>query len=384
MSLVLASICLVLVGFLCMVVAAVVAFIVWNGAFWWMEHKHDGGLSGLNGKRNSPQAVESWRSGSSTGPAYPDFSELYTTHSAQSGISPTSGRCGAAPPSIVRPSVVVEVNSPTPPRRERSSRKSHEAPPSPVLECSQRASCNPTPEELLRGYAAQLALKFGGDLHFHLTNIEASVEAYELNPDDMCYCFLCLEEAAKGQAGLSLKRWGTGQYAARLWVTALARFVKAAQGVCSALDLSRTEPLCEEWQYNHEHFVREVKACEVPFQRSHGRALLMAFMQDEIRLGEVLRARKILKEHGSAAEATAKPKALGRLCNAPTPGLCNLPAWGWGAPGALPPLSLPSTSAPAALEDAEDAKKVVERKRTRAEPIGNSTAAASSRKRGRK
>eukprot|EP00930_Biecheleria_cincta_P084368 TRINITY_DN73856_c0_g1_i1.p1 TRINITY_DN73856_c0_g1~~TRINITY_DN73856_c0_g1_i1.p1 ORF type:complete len:382 (-),score=77.19 TRINITY_DN73856_c0_g1_i1:146-1291(-) len=381
MSLVLASICLALVGFLCMVVAAVVAFVAWNGALWWMEHKNNGGLAGHGDNPKGLQGVESWQSSSGSSPAYHDFSDLYRAHSG----SPSSGRCGTVPPSIVRPSVVVEVNSPTPPRRDRASRKSHEAPPSPVLECSQIASCNPTPEELLRGYAAQLALKFGGDLQFHLTNIEASVEAYELNPDDMCYCFLCLEEAGKGEPGLSLKRWGTGQYAARLWVTALARFVKAAQGLRSALDSSRTEPLCEEWQYNHEHFLREVKACELPFQRNHGRALLMAFMQDEIRRGEVLRARKILKEHGVAAEATAKPKTLGRLCNAQAPGLCNFPAWGWGAPGELPPLALPSSSAPAALEDAEDAKKVVERKRTRtAEPVGNSTAAASSRKRGRK
>lgn len=163
-------------------------------------------------------------------------------------------------------------------------------------------------QELLRGLAAQLALKFAGDLHFHDANVAAVAQAFELQPADVCYCFLCLEEASGDPAGggLRLKRWGTGQFAARVWSVALARFVKAAQQLRGARNEERMRSLCEEWQYQHEHFVREVKACEVPFQHRHGRVLLMAFQQQGLRQAEVLRAHHALYEHGMAARPRAK------------------------------------------------------------------------------
>jgi len=165
--------------------------------------------------------------------------------------------------------------------------------------------------DIQRGYAAQLAMKFAGNIHFHLENIVAVTDVCKLTPEDICYCFLCLEELGNSfeSADLALKKWGTGTFAARIWTVALARFVTSAQRQRGAQDLRRLEELCEQWQYQSEHFGRELKACEAPFQRKHGRTLLVAFQQEEIRCAEVSRAKRVLLEHGVAAAPRSS-----RLC----------------------------------------------------------------------
>lgn len=304
MGLLLASICLGLAAVLGMVVAAVMAYFSWNAILWWYERR-DQTASALSFSTPfeacgwNPSAADAWFGSAFAGGH---------THLVSAG----------EPQVAVRPTQIVEADSPSPAKTLRRTPHKHhladasgrrQGPCSPV--CSDRVSCmgqGAGLQELLRGLAAQLALKFAGDLYFHDANVTAVAQAFELQPADVCYCFLCLEEASSDPAGggLALKKWGTGQFAARVWAVALARFVKAAQQLHGAQSEERVRSLCEEWQYQHEHFVREVKACEVPFQRRHGRVLLMAFQQQGLRQAEVLRARHALYEHGMAARPRAK------------------------------------------------------------------------------
>jgi len=194
-----------------------------------------------------------------------------------------------------------------------------------------------TPEDLKRGLASELALKFAGNLDFHIGNIAAVADAYRLEHEDICYCFLCLEEAASTSAsskaeapGLRLGRWGTGQFAARVWTVALARFVKAAQKQRGALDDKRVQPLCDEWQYQSDNFLMEVKSCEASFQRQHGHALMQAFKKEGLRQKEVLRACHVLAAH-SASSAPRPSRVMQALSDsmpgtAPQPSLKGLPS----------------------------------------------------------
>lgn len=159
------------------------------------------------------------------------------------------------------------------------------------------------PQDLGRGYAAYLALKFGGNLSFHAENTDFVLKGYCLTRDDLCYCFLSLEEVASARGGgdLSLKKWGTGSFSARIWIVALARFVKAAQKHRGAKDDTLVQTMCDVWQYRFEHFRRELLSCEATFQQRHGPTLLSAFQQNDILHAEVMRARRVLAEHDMAS-----------------------------------------------------------------------------------
>eukprot|EP00931_Biecheleriopsis_adriatica_P087479 TRINITY_DN61941_c0_g1_i1.p1 TRINITY_DN61941_c0_g1~~TRINITY_DN61941_c0_g1_i1.p1 ORF type:complete len:420 (-),score=91.53 TRINITY_DN61941_c0_g1_i1:20-1279(-) len=416
MALLLASLALAFAGVMSMVAAAVVAYFLWSGALWWFENKAAGsgfaGISrsfdteflGAGGSRllDAGSFSSVHEVGSMSAAAH-----LHRARGIPADIFRPSGGQG-----VVRPYSVVEVDSPSPrpsgqrhgrggwaasarevslspssPARGSVTRQEPDMSPDAVKMRSPRA--RPAgPEELLRGYAAQLSLKFGGDLQFHLGNVSAVIDAFSLTPADICYCFLCLEEGSKAAAGLALKKWGTGTFAARVWVVSLARFVKAAQRQRNAHDEKLLEVLCSEWQYIQDHFAREVQACEAPFQRQHGKALLTAFQHEDTRKTEVLRARKILAEHGAAAAPAVAPKGS-------TPALANLPAWAGDLPPLplanlpawardLPPLSAPSE--PAALENGEvgaaTATAAISRKRNSASNA-SATEVVVPRKRGR-
>lgn len=200
--------------------------------------------------------------------------------------------------------VILEEALQSPVKSERGSRKP-------------RAEPQPRPEDIQQGFAAQLALQFKGDLSFHAANVSAICDIFKLGPDDVCYCFLCLAEVLSkgGSSQLSLKKWGTGTYAARVWCVMLARFVKSAQRVRWAKEESKVQKLCEEWQYDVPHFMRELNSSEAPFQREYGQTLLKAFQQENVRCNEVLRARTLLTQHGAAAAPQSSrlitgPKAL--------------------------------------------------------------------------
>lgn len=164
------------------------------------------------------------------------------------------------------------------------------------------ADAQATPLSVQHGYASKLAQHFGGTSKAHLENVGEVVNAFGLGPMDICYCFLCLERVASSPGGedLQVKGHGVGPYAARVWVVALARFVRVAQFDSGACDEERIAPLCEKWQYVLERFLGLVHSCEVPFQRKHGRALFEAFKQDSIRNMELLRAQSALAALGAA------------------------------------------------------------------------------------
>eukprot|EP00913_Durusdinium_trenchii_P027123 g25450.t1 len=72
-----------------------------------------------------------------------------------------------------------------------------------------------------------------------------------------------------------------------------------------------------------------LQACEVPFQREHGRSLLAAFQTEEIRKVEVCRAKQILLQHAAsvpvkgqrqlALEGGSLPKRAKALANEAEP-----------------------------------------------------------------
>ncbi|CAE8636154.1 unnamed protein product [Polarella glacialis] len=328
MSVILASICLAMAGMMGMVAAAVLAYVLWNVALWWLENRgpnssghaangsawpgcgHLPGEAAFSSNRNWPPSAHGMGGISSREAASNRMSFQ------QPGLSMEFFGPGqqASRPGI-RPACVEEIDSPSPRRKRHEEEESEYSCDSPAVNVRQRSAPSPAraraevaappagPEELLRGYAAQLALKFAGDLNFHMANVSAVRESYDLKPVDICYCFLCLEAAASGAdgSGLALKKWGTGQYGGRIWVVALARFVRMTQRHSGAQDESRVQPLCQEWGYQQEHFIRELHACETPFRRHHGQALITAFQQNDVRQEEVFRARSVLAEHGAAA-----------------------------------------------------------------------------------
>lgn len=174
-------------------------------------------------------------------------------------------------------------------------------------------------EELLRGYASQLACLFGGNVDFHGKNVAAVVNAYGLEGDDVCYCFLCLEQVSIRSTGadLALKRHGLGQYTARVWTATLARFVSAAQGLANALREDHLRLPCEAWGYELLEFSGDVVSCEAVFKRRYACTLTQAFLQEGVRRAEVLRAQLLLATlgRGSAGRAgqVAASAAMGNM-----------------------------------------------------------------------
>jgi len=259
---------------LVMTVSAVFGYALWNIALWWLDSRNDNKdtptgraqprLCGLDVRRRTPPA----RHTAVTVLESPPRDEIHWHHNSQR-VRIHSGSAGS----------------------QQSSSAS--GPRLPVVDRD---------EQLRRGFASQLALRFSGDLGFHTQNVEAITHIYEMKQADICYCFLCLEEAAsEGNTMLALKKWGTGVYSARLWVVALARFVMAAQQRAGALEVARLEPLCAEWQYKSEHFVREVQSMEALFHRRHGKVLMAAFGQTQIRNQEVIRALQVLCQQGEVS-----------------------------------------------------------------------------------
>jgi len=171
---------------------------------------------------------------------------------------------------------------------------------------------NYTAQEVQRGYAAQLSMKFGGDQFFHIDNVDVVADIFNLSKDDLGYCALCLEEVGncEGGAALRLKKWGTGSFSARVWTMALARFVKSAQKTRGAKDVGKVTRSCEQWQYRPEHFQRELETCEAIFQRKFGTALLFAFKDNSIREGELQRALQSLGESGRSTAPRRSRLAL--------------------------------------------------------------------------
>jgi len=315
MALVLATLALTFATIMGMVAAAVLAYFCWNGVMWLLE-PNDGPVppSMTWDVRNRP--MNAWTDGSAArdlvqradvvgrAPMCQELAwngQMLSSH-ANAGVNKyeykdfgrdwlnkQTGECA----------IEEEIQSP-PPRARKETTPLDLSPVAVKMPNRSRVAQEVVSmEDLQKGYAAHFALWFNGDLQYHLGNLRAVTDAYALNAPDMCYCFLCLEAAAKGT--LTLKKWATGVYAARIWLVSLARFVKTAQRTRGAQDEDKMEPLCQEWQYNQDHFVREVLACEVPFQREHGRTLLAAFQTEDIRRVEVRRAQQILLQHGATA-----------------------------------------------------------------------------------
>ncbi|CAJ1335455.1 unnamed protein product [Effrenium voratum] len=307
MALILASIALVVATMMGMVAAAVLAYCCWNGALW-IFSPHDEGFTvghvqrasdGFNVQEaKTPRFPQQYAAGSERMAQNQQLMWDPNACFANYGASIRREQRGAGMGiDAFRQSVDMAQTLPSPalsiaeaasPQPRAQARKMHRT-----------SNSVSVAEQVQRGYAAQLAIRFSGDLAYHMGNVRAIADAYGLDSADMCYCFLCLD-AAKG-CGLALKKWGTGTYAARIWTVSLARFVKTAQRVRSAKDESKFELLCGEWRYNQDHFIREVQACEIPFHRENGKALLNAFQTEEIRKVEVSRAQQILLQHADAA-----------------------------------------------------------------------------------
>lgn len=240
------------------------------------------------------------------------------------------------------------------------------------------------PQDILRGYASMLAVKFSGELSQHSENVAAVAHEYNLGVDDLCYCFLCLEEVGStesdGQSGLSLKKWGTGAFAARIWTVVLARFVKASQKERGALDTGRVEIVCAEWQYKSEHFMAEMQSVEACFLRKFGQALLYAFQNNDMRQQELARARQKLGECGKSVAPQSSRLALALTDQAGSSGSFEqgpLPALAAVASRAVRPGHL-SALPPISSSDAADEGP---RKRARAK---ESSSITTIQKRGRK
>lgn len=325
MTLILAGLVLALAAFMGMVAAAVLAYVCWNGLMCCLEP----GSRQMSILQQILSAL--------FGPTSPgtDFASRTAYPQDPQGLWPGVQGAGShlspVPSAIQRPigSVVpevrqarrsfqelhepvspLEVHSPSP--RRRPPRAAEEMSPAAVTLRRQPRS-EPLQRRLAtEGLAVQLSIRFSGDLIFHVANVQAVSEAYELTVDDLCYCFLCLEGASGGQ-GLGLKKWGTGTYSARIWLVALARFVKCAQRSRGAQDNKRLEPLCSEWRYKQDHFLQELASCELPFQREHGKKLLQAFQTEEIRKSEVQRAQQVMFQHASAAMTSGGGADRGQL-----------------------------------------------------------------------
>lgn len=387
MAAVLGTLCIVFSVILMMIVGAVLGYFVWNCALWWMESQDNVG-QGLGHTASAPpssaelslqpfsQDPLGWQQPAQQAHA----SELLGfdgMHGCDlSALHHRGGMSWSPERPCVQPSVVTIEESPTPrpgkgsPRvivRSNASASSSQSGGS--AGSAPAAAAQPAQfEDVQRGYASFLALKFAGNLSFHSENVAATSSAYQLKEADICYCFLCLEEVSNSgtESALNLGRWQTGQYAARVWVVALARFVTAAQKRAGAQQVERLQRLCEEWGYAEESFLKEVQQCEVPFQRKHGQALLSAFSQERIRFQEVQRAKRKLGEQGQAA--APQPSRLG------------------GGQQALPPpkggpAALPGASAPPALGAPEPAASAVPQRKALPLTLPSSRAEPNVRKR---
>jgi len=325
MTLILAGLVLALAAFMGMVAAAVLAYVCWNGLMCCLEpgSRQMSILQQIFSVLFGPAPGTDFASRAS----YPqDPQGLW--HGVQGGAG---NRLSPIPASIQRPvgsmlpevrqtrrsfqelhepASPLEMHSPSP--RRRPPRAAEEMSPAAVT-LRRPPRSEPVQRRLAtEGLAVQLSIRFSGDLPFHVANVQAVTEAYDLTVADLCYCFLCLEGASSG-VGLGLKKWGTGSYAARIWLVALARFVKCAQRSRGAQDKSRLEPLCSEWRYKEDHFLQELASCELPFQREHGKKLLRAFQTEEIRTSEVQRAQQVMFQHASAAMTSGGGGDRGQL-----------------------------------------------------------------------
>lgn len=351
---VLGAMCLAVLVFLTMIATLVAAYFLWHGAVWWANERDE--------ERHRPRHQASPRRPSPAGGGHPpEWTAAYgrgaAPHRASYGaeardfgvgvdVAHGQGFEGAARPQDtamglsgatgLRP----RCNAPTPPPRfatevEPSPPRAQSSRPviiSPVARSADAAGpaaslAEPPPvppETLMRGYAAQLSMRFGCALPFHSDNVGTVADAYRLTGEDCIYCFLCLEEVGNSQGGadLSLKKWGTGAFSARIWVVVLARFVKNAQRERSALDQARVHRVCEEWRYQPEHFIRELKSCEIVFDRKYGRGLVGAFQQNDILHAEVARARRVLAEHGRGAAPKKSRLALAETAAQAQPEAC--------------------------------------------------------------
>eukprot|EP00445_Apocalathium_hangoei_P000962 CAMPEP_0203841294 /NCGR_PEP_ID=MMETSP0359-20131031/1303_1 /ASSEMBLY_ACC=CAM_ASM_000338 /TAXON_ID=268821 /ORGANISM="Scrippsiella Hangoei, Strain SHTV-5" /LENGTH=410 /DNA_ID=CAMNT_0050755681 /DNA_START=78 /DNA_END=1310 /DNA_ORIENTATION=+ len=404
-NVVLASICIAVVIVLAMVITAVFAYFVWNGALWWMDQE----ASGVN-KAQRPASHQDFAVARPCAPWHelpPPAQHHFNASPLQAqAVQPQHGHGhGALPPYGAAPgggltyrhaaarqqTDCVTIASPvrhrtaaSPPFQLAASssstgpwREAPVPPPAPPQAPPPPAAAVVQPADLRRGYGAHLALKFGGDLAFHVDNVDVVSEVYNLDVEDLCYCFLCLEEVGEAEGGsdLKLKKWGTGSFAARIWTTALARFVKSAQRQRGALEDARVHKACAQWQYQPEHFVREVQACEAPFQRKHGRVLLEAFKDNDIRHSELVRARRVLGEHGLSAAPRRSRLALAESAAYPDKEM-SLPA--------LPSLEARAMRASSSkgqlqIDDAmDDSTAVVPKKRAN---VDSSTAAVAAKRR---
>ncbi|CAK9003749.1 unnamed protein product [Durusdinium trenchii] len=342
MALILAALALAVATVMGMVAAAVLAYFCWNGAMWFLES--NGGHSNVPvhaDQRND--AMNSWNGNpalqvlpngrGATGIVPMNHEMVWTGNMMSPQVNAPMEKNRYQHQELAkhflssqsaRPAVEEGYESPLPNKKKVHSAEDLSPAAVQMRGQNSRKQATVSFEDLQRGYAAHFAFWFNGDLDYHFGNVRAVSDAYAVNASDVCYCFLCLEEAARG-SNLALKKWSTGSYAARVWLVALARFVKTAQRARGAQDVASIEPLCQEWGYNQDHFVREVQACEVPFQREHGRSLLAAFQTEEIRKVEVCRAKQILLQHAAsvpvkgqrqlALEGGSLPKRAKALAN---------------------------------------------------------------------
>lgn len=309
MALVLATLALAFATVMGMVAAAVLAYFCWSGAIWLLEPNDCSTTVGETSDARN-RGVSSWTDSSvhhlvqradAMGRLPMSHELAWSAHIRHAGAFPSRYQCNDLTGDLLKKQAaqcVSEEEVQSPLRSKKETRHLDLSPEAVKMPNRSRVAREAVSvQDLQRGYAAHFALWLNGDFDFHFSNVRAVADAYQLNAPDICYCFLCLEEAAKGN--LALKKWGIGMYAARIWMVSLARFVKIAQRMRGAQDEDTMVLLCQEWRYKQDHFVREVLACEVPFQREHGKTLLAAFQTEDIRKVEVCRAQQLLLQHAT-------------------------------------------------------------------------------------
>jgi len=304
---------------LLMVFVASVAFMIWHGYFYWYDNYREDPQAAAERNLAGAPVLHHFD-------AFPWMSAPNTQSADDGWSSPGMRNLPPTPPrqpgfGAIARSTVEELEEEEPaPSDGRDVRPA-------------------TVADIACGYATQFGHKFGGTTAFHQANVDAVRAQYDMDMNDICYCFLCLENVVGASEGrdLNLKRYGVGPYAARVWVTVLARFVKAALGDRSALDEELIRPLCAEWKYKEDAFLKELKACEALFQRKYGAELLQAFDQPLLRRHELVRACSLL----GALCATFAPRTLTAIADgasgtsstfpsSPRPALGDDPNRRWG------------------------------------------------------
>lgn len=358
-----------------------VSLCLWKGAIWWLEQQGHGSDDFLDrvGFERMPKGVHhaDWHSSR----ARRRQKAIRTAGESGSAVPTTVTApfaCEPQPQPLVQSAVTAQVASSSKPAGV-SVQLETPVPISTANVGSAQCACDEATaiqvsmvappsatsmEDLQIGLASKLANAFRGNHEVHAKNVGTVTCAFGLQPSDLCYCFLVLEEiVAVDQGLLSVKVHGVGPYSARLWVTILARFVRAAQMDVAARDEVFLQALCDEWSYSASNFIYEVTANEERFFRKHGQRLIGAFQLESVRLQELARARRSLAALAAASAPPRHRQSPGGPQHAALPQYgsnCKNMALPWAAlPGVDPRVVMqpPSLQQPGLLQWMRDAAK---------------------------